>query len=70
MRVSILDQAVPPSAREGSRILILLAGLFAALGVSVVIAILAEHFDAVIATTEQIESTYSLPVVGSVPHIS
>ena len=70
VRVSILDQAIPPETREGSRILIMLAGLFGALGTSVVIAVLAEHLDAVIATTEQIESTYSLPVVGSVPHIS
>ena len=70
VRVSILDQAVPPNTREGSRVAIILMGLLAAIGTGLIIAVLAEHFDAVIATAEQIESNYSLPVVGSVPHIS
>lgn len=70
VRVSILDHAVPPDAREGSRAIILLVGLLGALGTAVVIAVVAEQVDAVISTTEQIEASYSLPVVGSVPHIS
>lgn len=70
VRVSILDHAVPPDTREGSRVIILLAGLLGALGTALAIAVVAEQVDGVISTTEQIEASYSLPVVGSVPHIS
>jgi uncharacterized protein involved in exopolysaccharide biosynthesis len=70
VRVSILDRAVPPTVRDGSRVKVLLLGLLGGLAVSVVAAILLEHFDAVVINSDQIESVYAIPVLGNVPHIS
>jgi uncharacterized protein involved in exopolysaccharide biosynthesis len=70
VRVSILDRAVPPTDRDGSRVRVLLLGILTLLGSVTLLALLLEHFDAVIVSSEQIEPQFSLPVIGSVPHIS
>jgi len=69
VRVSILDRAVPPVSRDGSRGQLVLLGFAVALGVAVLTALLLEHFDAVVLDSEQIESLCSLPVLGNVPYI-
>lgn len=70
VRVSVLDRAVPPASQDGSRGKLVLIGFAAAVGLALLTALLLEHFDAVLLDTEQIESLYSLPVLGNVPHIA
>jgi uncharacterized protein involved in exopolysaccharide biosynthesis len=70
VRVSILDRAVPPTERDGSRIQLMLIGLAAAIALAALTALLLESLDAVVISSEQLELAYSLPVLGNVPHIS
>jgi uncharacterized protein involved in exopolysaccharide biosynthesis len=70
VRVSILDRAVAPSEREKSRAKVLIAGLVCALGIAGLIAVVLEHFDAVVIDGDQLEALYGLPVIGNAPHIS
>lgn len=69
-RVSVLDRALPPSEPELRRRKYMLMGLLASLTAAVGIGVLFELLDPVIVSGEQIERSFAVPVLGSIPKIS
>lgn len=69
-RVSVLDRALPPSAPEQTRFRFLLAGVIGSLGLATLLGLALEFSDPVLFSAEQIEESFDLPVLGSVPRIS
>jgi capsular exopolysaccharide synthesis family protein len=68
--VRVLDLAVPPQSPvrdAGSRLLIL--GLLAGLGLGLVGAVVADHFDPRVRTLNQITHELGLPILGALPHV-
>ena len=68
-RVSVLDQAVPPSAPERTRLKYFAAGAIASLALSFGMGVLLEMYDPVLIGPDQIELDIGVPVLGSVPRI-
>jgi uncharacterized protein involved in exopolysaccharide biosynthesis len=69
-RVSVLDRALPPSQPERRRLKYLLAGLVGTLLGAVFVGVGLELWDPVVVSAEQIQDTFDLPVLGSVPRIA
>lgn len=69
-RVSLLDEAFPPSRPEKDRLKYLVAGLAASLAAAAAMGALLELVDPVLLSVRQTEETSELPVLGSVPRIS
>jgi uncharacterized protein involved in exopolysaccharide biosynthesis len=69
-RVSVLDRALPPVLPERTRVRYMLAGLVGSLGLAMLLGLVMEFFDPVLFSAEQIEESFELPVLGSVPRIS
>jgi len=69
-QVAVLEQAVPPLAPEKGRLKIVLAGLLASGGLGVLVALLLELRDPVIATAQGVEAIAGVPVLGVMPRVS
>ncbi len=69
-RFSVMDWATPPAHPNGSRGKLLVIGLIASLGLSVLAGVALEIFDPVLVRSDQVEADSGLPVLGSAPEIS
>jgi uncharacterized protein involved in exopolysaccharide biosynthesis len=69
-RVVVLDRAAPPTQPMRTRGKYAIAGIVASFGLSLGLGVLLELMDSVIVSADQIESTFGIPVLGSVYRIT
>jgi len=69
-RVVILDHATPPTMPVRSRAKLALAGVVASLGLSLAVGFVLEFADPVVVSTDHVEATLGVRVLGSVYRIS
>jgi succinoglycan biosynthesis transport protein ExoP len=69
-RISVLDRATPPSQQKHPRWKLMAAGIVAALGLSVLLAIVLELLDGVVVNASHLESLTDKPVLGSIPRVT
>lgn len=68
--ISIMDRAHPPTRPKRSRVVIALAGLVGAIGLTVATGLLFELLDPVLVDGDQTERLTGVPLLGSIPRIS
>ena len=69
-RISVLDRATPPTDQKHPRWKLLGAGLVAAMGLAVILAVLLELVDSVVVNSGHLESLTDRPILGSVPRVA
>ena len=69
-QVQILDPAMPSSTPKRSRRFLAFAGLMATLFAALALAVVVEIFDPVIVAPEQLEQIVGRPVLGSLPRLA
>lgn len=69
-RVAVLDRALPPTQPEKRRLKYLVAGLLGSLMLAGAVGVGLELWDPVVVSAEQIQNSFDLPVLGSVPRIA
>ena len=69
LRVSVLDRAAPPSTTETTRTKFLVLAAVVSLLLAALAAFLLEIRDPVIVDEAEVESSFDLPILGSVPRI-
>jgi uncharacterized protein involved in exopolysaccharide biosynthesis len=68
-RVSVLDRASPPAAPQRSREKLAAFALIASLGLAVLVGVVLEWRDPVLASVRAVEEAGQVEVLGSIPHM-